>query len=161
MAKPKSRKPKKRSAELAAALEAFETFQHRLAAAHVADFTALELTMAQAKLLYVVTSAGPLTVSDIGARLGISVSTASGAVDHLVQLGLVSRADDPTNRRQVLVSMTPLGAQTLEQMRDLGSRHMAALLDGLSPKELATVDRAIRILTDAMPAPADQTRNPA
>jgi hypothetical protein len=38
---------------------------------------------------------------------------------------------------------------------------MAALLDGLSPKELATVHRAIRILTDAMPAPADQTRNPA
>jgi DNA-binding MarR family transcriptional regulator len=161
MAKPKSRKLKKRSTELAAALEAFEAFQHRLAAAHVADFTALELTMAQAKLLYLVTTAGPLTVSDVGARLGISVSTASGAIDHLVQLGLLARAEDPTNRRQVLVSATKAGVQTLEQMRDLGSRHVAALLEGLSREDLAVVDRAIRLLTDAMPAPPDQTRNPA
>jgi DNA-binding MarR family transcriptional regulator len=160
MPKPKSAK-RKHARELAAALEAFETFQQRLAAVHVADFTALELTMAQAKLLYVVISGGPLSVSDIGARLGISVSTASGAVDHLVQLQLLTRAEDPRNRRQVLVSATPAGVQSLEQMRDLGSRHMSSLLEGLTREELAVVERAVRILTAAMPTPVDQTRKPA
>jgi DNA-binding MarR family transcriptional regulator len=162
MTRPKSpKRPKrKRRLDLEATLEVFETFQHRLAAAHEADFTAIDLTMAQAKLLYVVTSGGSLTMSDVAARLGISVSTASGAVDHLVQLGLLARVEDPTNRRQVLVSVTPLGTQTLEQMRDLGSRHMTILLADLSREDLATVDRAIRILTAAMPAPPDTTRNP-
>jgi DNA-binding MarR family transcriptional regulator len=158
MTKPKSPKRKRRT-DLEATLEVFETFQHRLAAAHEADFTAIDLTMAQAKLLYVVTSGGSLTMSDVAARLGISVSTASGAVDHLVQLGLLARVEDPTNRRQVLVSVTPLGTQTLEQMRDLGSRHMSILLADLSREDLATVDRAFPILTAAMPAPPDTTRN--
>jgi hypothetical protein len=46
-------------------------------------------------------------------------------------------------------------------MRDLGSRHMSSLLEGLTREELAVVERAVRILTAAMPTPVDQTRKPA
>jgi DNA-binding MarR family transcriptional regulator len=140
-------------------LRALAVLEQRLMAAHVADFTAVEVTMAQAKLLYVVISGGPQTMSEIAAHLGISISTASGAVDHLVQMGLLARTEDPRSRRQVQVSATPDGVQAIEQMRDLGARHFRALLGRLAERDLRTVERAIRILTAAIPA--EQQRNPS
>jgi DNA-binding MarR family transcriptional regulator len=140
---------------LDSALEAFEAFEQRLMAVHAPEFTAVDLTMAQAKLLYVVTASGDLSMSEIAARLGVTISTASGAVDHLVSLGLLSRIDEPANRRQVRVSVTPLGLETLEQMRELSTRQLRALFDLVADADLAVVERAIRILTRAVDAAID------
>jgi DNA-binding MarR family transcriptional regulator len=145
-------------ATLDRALAALEVLQQRLMAAHVADFTAVEVTMAQAKLLYVVISGGPQSVSEIAGHLGVSISTASGAIDHLVQLGLLARADDPRNRRQVQVSATPRGTQTIEQMRDLGTRHFRTILERLDEHDLRTIERAIRVLTVAIPIEPEKPR---
>lgn len=135
---------------LASALEAFEVFQQRLMAVHAADFTMLDITMAQAKLLYVLTAGGELSVSEIARRLGVTVSTASGAVDHLVGLGYLARSDDPANRRQVRVSVTPLGMQTLEQIRELSTAQLRALFVLVSDDDLAVIERGIRIMSDAV-----------
>src|SRR4051812_14744732 len=81
------------------ALAAYEVLEQRLMSVHAPEFAALDITMAQAKLLYVVTAAGDLTMSEVAQRLGVTLSTASGAVDHLVAQGLVARTDDPANRR--------------------------------------------------------------
>jgi DNA-binding MarR family transcriptional regulator len=131
-------------------LEAFEGFQHRLMSVHAPEFAALDLTMAQAKLLYVVAAAGDLTMSEIAQRLGVTVSTASGAVDLLVGHGLISRVDNPANRRQVHVSVTHHGRETLEQLRELSVRQQRALFDVLDDDDLAVIERAIRILTHAI-----------
>jgi DNA-binding MarR family transcriptional regulator len=140
------------------ALSAFEAFEQRLMALHAPEFTSIDLTMAQAKLLYVVTASGDLSMSEIAQRLGVTISTASGAVDHLVSIGLLSRIDDPANRRQVRVSVTPLVAETLERLRELSTRQLRALFDVCGDDDLAVVERAIRILTEAAPAAASITR---
>ena len=136
-------------------LEAFEAFEQRIMAVHAPAFTSVDLTMAQAKLLYVVTATGELTMSEIAQRLGVTISTASGAVDHLVSIGLLSRVDDPANRRQVRVSVTPLGGETLEQLRELSTRQLRSLFEVVSDDDLEVIERAIRILTEAVPAAAD------
>jgi DNA-binding MarR family transcriptional regulator len=143
------------------ALEAFDAFEHRLMSLHAPEFAALDITMAQAKLLYVVTAAGELTMSEIAHRLGVTISTASGAVEHLVAIGLLARHDDPANRRQVRVSVTPDGRDALEQLRELSRRHLRALFDLLGDTDLAVVDRAIRILTDAADRAAPSPSEPA
>ncbi len=114
------------------ALDAFEELQQRLMSVHAPDFAALDITMAQAKLLYVVTASRELTMSDIAQRLGVTISTASGSVDHLVSLGLLRRVDDPANRRQVHVSVTALGLERLEQLRELGTRQLRALYEAMT-----------------------------
>lgn len=145
-------KPKEKASRpaLVRTLAAFEVFQQRLMAAHAAEFTTLDLTMAQAKLLYVVVAAGELSMSEIAQRLGVTVSTASGAVDHLVGLGYLARADDPANRRQVQVSITRLGAETLDQVRELGQRQLQMLLEPLGDSDLEIIERATRIMADAL-----------
>src|SRR6187431_1472701 len=139
------------------ALDAFEVLQHRLMAVHAPEFTSVDLTMAQAKLLYVVTASGELSMSEIANRLGVTISTASGAVDHLVSVGLLSRVDDPANRRQVVVSITPFGLETLEQLRELSTRQLRALFEVVGDDDLAVIERSIRILADAVESIATPT----
>ncbi len=137
-------------------LEAFELFQQRLMSAHAPEFAALDITMAQAKLVYVVTAAGELSMSEIAQRLGVTSSTASGAVDHLVALGYLARIDDPANRRQVQVSVTPLGLDTLEHLRELNTRQLRELFGVLSDADLGVVEHATRIMTMAVSTAADR-----
>jgi DNA-binding MarR family transcriptional regulator len=134
------------------ALQAVEALQLRLAGAHAAEFTALELTMSQAKLLYVVMAHGPLTMSEVAGQLGVTLSTASGAVDHLVSAGLLTRADDPANRRQVHVAVTRVGLSALEQMREFGEGQLRSLFDHIPDDDVAVVERAMEILTRAVDA---------
>jgi DNA-binding MarR family transcriptional regulator len=141
-------------------LEAFESLQQRLMSVHAAEFAALDITMAQAKLLYVVTAAGELSMSEISQRLRVTISTASGAVDHLVAMGYLSRSDDPTNRRQVRVSVTPHGRTRLERLRELGAQQQRALLEPLSDRDLKVIERAIRIMTRALDATSDTRSSP-
>jgi DNA-binding MarR family transcriptional regulator len=129
---------------------AFEAFQLKLMAVHVAEFTTVDLTMAQAKLLYVVMAAGELSLSEIAGQLRVTASTASGAVDHLVGLGLLSRADDPADRRQLRVSATALGRQTIEQLHELSERQLRALFDVISDADLDVVAKAIEIMSAAV-----------
>lgn len=144
------------------ALAAFERFQLQLMSSHVPEFTSIDITMAQAKLLYVVTVAGALTMSETAQRLRVSVSTASGAVDHLVGVGLLARSDDPSNRRQVRVSVTDAGTRTLEQMRELSTRHIRQLFALIDDADLAVVEHSTNILADAaMAAGASMSPAPA
>jgi DNA-binding MarR family transcriptional regulator len=137
---------------VARTLAAFEVFQQRLMALHAVEFTTLDITMAQAKMLYVVATAGELSMSEIALRLGVTVSTSSGAVDRLVDLGLLARSEDPSNRRQVRVSITETGSRTLGQLRELSTRHLRNMLELVSDEELDVIERATRILGDAASA---------
>ncbi|HEY2916529.1 MAG TPA: MarR family transcriptional regulator [Candidatus Limnocylindrales bacterium] len=142
---------------VARALEAFEDLQRRLMAVHAPAFTAIDLTMAQAKLLYVVAATGELSMSEIAQRLGVSLSTASGAVDHLVSTGFLSRRDDPANRRQVRVAATAFGLAALEELRELSTRQLRALFALVSDPDLAVIEEATRILVAAASAAAEAT----
>ena len=151
--------PNKRAARpsLDRALAAFEVLQHRLMAVHAAEFTTLDITMAQAKLLYVVMAVGEQSMSEIAQQLGVTVSTASGAVDRLVELGLLARSDDPNNRRQVRVSVTALGIETLEQIRELSTHQLRTLFEQVSDDDLELITRAIHIMADAASASVAST----
>jgi len=128
---------------------------------HAIELSSIELTMAQAKLLYLVAAGGGLSLSEIAIRLGITLSTASGAVDRLVELGLLDRVAVPSNRRQVQVSATPLGIDTLEQFHELGERQMRAFLERVEDGDLELIERALDVLGDAIPEVPDSTPSPA
>lgn len=124
----------------------FERFMHRLMATHAPELNAVEMTMGQTKAMYLLIAAGRMRMSEIAARLGVTSSTATGAVDRLVELGLVERHEDSADRRQVVVSATATAAETLEHFRELNSRRMREILGHLDPGDLATVERAMTIL---------------
>ena len=123
---------------------------HRLIQGHAPEFTEIGITMAQAKVLYVVMAAGELRMSDLAARLGVGSSSASGLADRLVELGFLRRHAEPGDRRQVVVTTTPEAEALLERFRELNLRQLRELLAHLDPDELGTVNRSLEILATAI-----------
>ena len=61
-------------------------------------------------------SSVPLTPGRISDELGVSPGRVSAILDRLEKKGLVVRETDPSNRRNVLVSITERGRETDEEM---------------------------------------------
>jgi len=126
----------------------YEDLMHVLITEDAPNFGDVGITMAQAKALHVL-AAGPIHMTELVARLRVTPSTTSGLVERLVEQGLADRADDPADRRQVIVSVTPAGHELMERFRELNSRQLRDLLSGMSDDDVETVWQSFRILLDA------------
>lgn len=79
----------------------------------------------------------PLTVGEIARRLHVSLPTASELVGALSRAGIVVRAEDPANRRRILVSLADAYRPLLEVFVAARGEPLLRALDGLSPGERA------------------------
>lgn len=80
---------------------------------------------------------GLTTVSELAARLGMTVPGATGMIDRLVKAGLVERTRDEADRRVVWVGLSETGRAQLAEARQLRRKIMAELLSPLTPLEVA------------------------
>jgi DNA-binding MarR family transcriptional regulator len=147
-----------RDARLARIQAAHERLMTLLAATHTAEFLEVGMTMSQAKVLYLVASAGEIHMAELPARLGVSLSTVSGLVDRLVDHGLVDRREDPADRRQVLVRPTEGGMAAMDRFHDLNARQLRGLLDRVDPADLPQIERAYALLVEAAASLPDAVR---
>jgi DNA-binding MarR family transcriptional regulator len=74
-------------------------------------------------------------MTDIGNWLGVTKAHVTRLVDSLQAEGLVERAPSRADRRTVLVSITPLGRQRLDETLPRHLEHLGALFRGLSVAE--------------------------
>jgi DNA-binding MarR family transcriptional regulator len=138
-----------RDARIDRVVASYELLMHRIASSHAPDLLEVAVTMSQAKVLYLIAAARGMRMSELAVRLGVSISTTSGVVDRLVDHGLLARHDDPADRRQVVVTITPTGNTNLERFRELNAAQMRRLLALLSDPELDVVERATALLAAA------------
>lgn len=127
----------------------YESLMHHVATAHAGEIVGVGVTMSQAKVLYLVQAEPDVRMSDLAGRLGVSSPSISGVVDRLVDQGLLTRRDDPADRRQALVRISDAGASQLELFRELNARQVRSLLALLTTADLAVVERALDVLAAA------------
>ncbi|MGH2460761.1 MAG: MarR family winged helix-turn-helix transcriptional regulator [Chloroflexota bacterium] len=114
------------------------------------DWTSLSLTRAQLKILVLLRQEGATTVGHLAAHLGVTLPSITATVDRLVHQGLVSREDDPTDRRRVINRLTPTGATLIERLQEGRRTRLVLALQQLSPADLTTVACALDILEQAI-----------
>ena len=88
----------------------------------------------------------PRTPKELAAFEKVSAPSMTRTVAGLVEVGLVARADDPADGRQVILSLTPEGARTLKDIRRRRDEWMASRIKGLSAEEREVLARASEIL---------------
>ena len=150
-------------------LDTYQSLIRFAAGAHTPGFLSVDLTMSQAKLLYVVALHPGIAMSALAAELGVGPSAVSGLVDRLVALGYLARQEGPSDRRQQLITVTTDGAAALDRLRELRVELVRCLVSGLDAAELAALDTALtalereaRHLNDPDRCPEAQTeRTPA
>lgn len=86
------------------------------------------------------------SISDIAAHLGVTLPTASVAVDRLVRQGLLETAVDAGNRRRRAVDLTAQGHRAVERAQSRTAHALAGRLDALSPDQLVGVCDALTLL---------------
>ena len=74
------------------------------------------LTLPQLVSLQELRSRGPHTISALARRISLSLAATSHLVDRLVQGRLVHRREDPLDRRQRFVEITPTGKRLVERL---------------------------------------------
>jgi len=103
------------------------------------------LSLAQYHLLEPLVD-GPLTNTQLAELAGVSSPTATRMVDAMTARGLVSRVEDPADRRAVVISLTPDGRRAVSRkLREYDEvRHRIA--DAFSPAEQVVAADLLRRL---------------
>ncbi len=109
----------------------------------VARLTALGLTLPQYFTLFAINQAEECTMSTLAARSHHSFGTMTGIVDRLVRQGFAERQSHPSDRRVVLVRLTPEGTEMLAHIETLRAAQLDLVLESLG--ELQT-HNLIRLL---------------
>jgi DNA-binding MarR family transcriptional regulator len=139
-----------RTTLIEALLREYEHLNARMADFSGPTFLGLDITMAQAKVLFLIRATGSIQMSDLVARLGVTVPTVTGIVDRLVERDLVVRRGMPDDRRRVVVEITPSGVELIDGMRDFSARQLHLLLDVMDEAELESFLAFLRVLQGAV-----------
>lgn len=128
--------------------EAFNVFRRRLMGNLFIFARDKGLSMGQFGALLHINQKHGCGVSDIGSDLGITNSAASQMLDRLVQIKLISRSEDPSDRRGKLIVLTELGRQVLVEGNLANQKWLEDLAQAMTPEEQELVRQAIAILLE-------------
>ena len=105
-----------------------------------------ELTDGQFSVLAVLDRDGPLTPRALAEYERVQPPSMTRTLSGLLTRGLIDRAGDPTDRRQVIVGLTEPGALAVRETRRQRDAWLARRLADLEPKERAVLAEASEIL---------------
>ncbi len=87
------------------------------------------ITLPQFRVLVMATRHSPLTLKAVASGLHVHQSNATRTVDRLVEAGLISRRNDPTDGRQQLLDLTASGHGLIQEVN---RRRRAAITETLA-----------------------------
>ncbi len=89
---------------------------------------------------------GPRTPKELAEIEQVSAPSVTRTVNTLVERALVARSDDPTDGRQVILSLTAQGRQTIKETRRRRDLWLATRLEHLTDAERALLVDATALL---------------
>lgn len=114
------------------------------------------LTLPQLRILFQIRQAPGVGVKELARIFAVSASNVTQQVDKLVARGQVARAERPTDRRQVLLTLTTDGEQLAGEVSHAAHTYLRGLLGQLPPADLDAVTRVLdRLVALAAPAAGD------
>ncbi len=103
-------------------------------------------TVSQLSAMAILERDGALTLGALAAAEKVQPPSMTRIVASLEQAGMVSRAADPTDGRQVQLTLTPGGVELLVADRKRRDAWLACQLADLTVQERATLQTAVEIL---------------
>lgn len=116
----------------------------------------LSLTVPQVKSLFFITNHGSTNFKKLADALKVTPSNLTGVIDRLVEQGLVSRKENPEDRRMMLLKATVKGEELVGDLRERRITHLSQALSELSPEELNTIVQGLTLLAKVTEAQAKQ-----
>ena len=135
-------------------VESVERMNRTMRLERLSEWQDLDLTIPQARTLFLLEREGPQRMGAIAGSLDIAVSAATTVVDRLVTRGLATRLSDPKDRRVVICDLTEQGRQAADRFWRIGQERLRSLADHLQAEQLTGLVQAFAQMCDAG-APTD------
>ncbi len=109
-----------------------------------------ELSMLQLQALAFVGQRDSCSMSDLAGEFVVGLPSATALVDRLVRAELLSRAEDPNDRRVTRVRLTAAGRERLRGLRERQVRELRAVLARIPPDDREALVRVMRHLLSGL-----------
>lgn len=113
------------------------------------EWLQLDLTMPQLKVVLLLFMNGQTRMTEIATALDVSMATATGVVDRLVERGIVLRESQPQDRRVVLCRLSEKGQNMIGGLWQLARDRARELLGATEPGKLHLINEALEALLQA------------
>jgi DNA-binding MarR family transcriptional regulator len=112
-----------------------------------------KVTLTQLRTLVVLDTHGAINLNGLAERLEVNASTAMRMIDRLLVAGLVTRRDNPENRREVILSLTPAGRRIVRRVTTRRRQEIKRIVEQMPAAHRASLVRALRAFSDAAGEP--------
>ncbi|MCX6006069.1 MAG: MarR family transcriptional regulator [Chloroflexi bacterium] len=133
-----------------------DIFREVLPLAHK-ELLEMDLTAPQLKVVLLLYLYGSKRMSELAGSLGVTLATATGIMDRLVERGLVSRENLKDDRRVVMCRLSEQGMEMTDNLWKTSREKARELLSGMELSRLKMIDEA---LGDMIAVSADETKAP-
>jgi DNA-binding MarR family transcriptional regulator len=135
---------------LPALAKAMTRRSHEVPAPIKADWHRAGLAPRHMNLLITLALAGPMSVSDLSARLDVGLATTSLVVGELGRVGIVVRTEDPNDRRRTIVDLDPAHRQAISAFVGRRAGIVKRALEPLTPQERTGLVKGLRAIVAAL-----------
>lgn len=114
------------------------------------------VTVPQLRVLVMVYSRGPMNLAAVAAALGVNPSNASRLCDRLVKAHLLNRRESPSDRRNVMLTLTASGRRLIDKMTKHRRAAIGRILRDMVPAERQRLAAALDAFAGAAGEPVEE-----
>ncbi len=119
----------------------------------------LNLTVPQVKSLFFIANQGTTNSTKLAAALGVTPANVTGIIDRLVEHDLVSRLENPDDRRSLTLRVKEKGESTIANLRERRIGHTTEILTGLTSAELNAILQGFHLYIKAAEAHSSRPKH--
>ena len=135
------------------------SLQHRIfkavAAGGHTPWVGLDLTREQLRIVFLIHHHKKLSPGEAADALGVSKANVTGVINRLVVKGLVSRRENPADRRGYILSLTEKGRSQVERFQELHTEKMADVLGKMPDEAVEGLVKGLTALLKALEEKAE------
>ena len=131
--------------------------RRRIKQAVLARIADRQLTVQQFWTIVAVDEHPGISQAEIASRVRSDAPTVSRALAALLERGIVRADPDPDDRRRTCVVLTAAGKRLARQLSPVASEIREAVVDGMTPAEIATLTAALQRIVDNLDRLAERT----
>jgi DNA-binding MarR family transcriptional regulator len=118
------------------------------------------LTLTRAHVLWVLGEAGEVTQRELAQTLQVTPRNVTALIDALEETGFVRRSAHPTDRRAIVVGLTPKGQKAVATLATENTAFALQLFGDLTDGELSTFHGILNGIGQKLTALAEQVAKP-
>jgi MarR family transcriptional regulator, organic hydroperoxide resistance regulator len=110
----------------------------------------LDVPMAQFKSLFIIINKGGTNFRMLAQDLGVTSGNVTGIIDRLVEQGMVTRKQNPADRREIRLEATEKGKDLMTNLMEVHTEQMTHVLTHMNLEELNSLSQGLAGLIRAV-----------